>query len=267
MKKKHDKNLIIGSLLAGAVLLLIVVGYFWTPCDPEAMNASAKMQPPSWAHLLGTDNFGRDIFSRVLSGAGTTLFIAAATVAVGLAVGILAGAFTGYFGGWVDEVLMRINDVITAFPSILLALVLISILGSGKYNIIAALSLLFIPSFARVVRSEFARQKELDYVRNARLMGVGTLRIMFVHILPNVMPVVLSTVTIGFNNAVLAEAAMSYVGIGVLMPDTSLGRMLSESQSYFFSAPWYALSAGGTIVALILGFSLISEGLEGRSRA
>ena len=239
MKKKHDKNLIIGSVLAGAVLLLIVVGYFWTPCDPEAMNASAKMQPPSWAHLLGTDNFGRDIFSRVLSGAGTTLFIAAATVAVGLAVGILVGAFTGYFGGWVDEVLMRINDVITAFPSILLALVLI----------------------------EFARQKELDYVRNARLMGVGTLRIMFVHILPNVMPVVLSTVTIGFNNAVLAEAAMSYVGIGVLMPDTSLGRMLSESQSYFFSAPWYALSAGGTIVALILGFSLISEGLEGRSRA
>ena len=175
--------------------------------------------------------------------------------------GILIGAFTGWYGGWIDEVLMRIADVITAFPSILLALVLISLLGSGKSNIILALSLLFIPSFARVVRSEYAKQKELDYVRNAKLMGVGTPRIMFVHILPNVWPVLLSSIAIGFNNAVLAEAAMSYVGIGVLLPDASLGRMLSESQAFFFSAPWYALSAGLTIVLLVLGVGLISDGL------
>ena len=261
MPKKHHQNFILGCCITGVMLLLILVGMFWTPYDPEAMDTMAKMQGPSLSHLLGTDNFGRDILSRVLEGAGTTLLIAASAVAAGLFFGILIGAFTGWYGGWVDEVLMRIADVITAFPSILLALVLISLLGSGKTNIILALSLLFIPSFSRVVRSEYARQKGLDYVRNARLMGVGTLRIMFVHILPNVWPVLLSSIAIGFNNAVLAEAAMSYVGIGVLLPDASLGRMLSESQAFFFSAPWYALSAGLTIVLLILGVGLISDGL------
>ena len=259
--KKHHNNFIIGCCITGVMLLLILVGAFWTPYDGEAMDIAAKMQAPSLRHILGTDNFGRDIFSRVLEGAGTTLVIAVSAVAAGLFFGILIGAFTGWYGGWIDEVLMRIADVITAFPSILLALVLISLLGSGKSNIILALSLLFIPSFSRVVRSEYAKQKELDYVKNAKLMGVGTLRIMFVHILPNVFPVLLSSVTIGFNNAVLAEAAMSYVGIGVLLPDASLGRMLSESQAFFFSAPWYALSAGLTIVLLILGVGLISDGL------
>ena len=265
--KKHHNNFILGCCITGVMLLLILVGAFWTPYDPEAMDSLAKMQGPSLAHLLGTDNFGRDILSRVLEGAGTTLFIALSAVAAGLFFGILVGAFTGWYGGWIDEVLMRVADVITAFPSILLALVLISLLGSGKYNIILALSLLFIPSFARVVRSEYAKQKELDYVRNAKLMGVGTLRIMFIHILPNLWPVLLSSITIGFNNAVLAEAAMSYVGIGVLLPDASLGRMLSESQAYFFSAPWYALSAGLTIVLLILGVGLISDGLGEWSNA
>lgn len=261
MKLRRHHNFIIGCCITGLVLLLVLIGSVWTPYDPEAMDGMAKMQTPSFAHLLGTDNFGRDIFSRVLDGAGTTLFIACSAVFFGLLFGILVGAFTGWFGGWLDEVLMRVGDVITAFPSILLALVLISLLGPGKYNIILALSLLFIPSFARVVRSEFARQKALDYVFNARLMGVGTLRIMFVHILPNVFPVLLSSVAIGFNNAVLAEAAMSYVGIGVLLPDASLGRMLNESQAFFFSAPWYALSSGLAIVLLILGVGLISDGL------
>jgi len=267
VKIRCTHKFITGCCITGVMLLLIIIGYFWTPYDPEAMDNLAKMQGPSLAHLLGADNFGRDILSRVLTGAGTTLYIAAATVIIGFVAGTLVGAFTGYFGGWVDEILMRCNDVITAFPSILLALVLISLLGSGKNNMVLALSLLFIPSFARVVRSEFARQKELDYVRNARLMGVGNLRIMFVHILPNVLPVVMSTVAIGFNNAVLAETAMSYLDIGVKLPDTSLGRMLSESQSYFFSAPWYALSAGLTIILLILGFSLISDGLGAQEDA
>ena len=263
--KKRNYNLIFGCVITGVMLALILVGYLWTPYSPTAMNAAARSQSPSWQHILGTDNFGRDIFSRVLDGAGTTMIIAAATVAIGAIVGTLVGAFTGYFGGWLDELLMRFNDVITAFPSILLALVLISLLGKGKYNVILALGLLFIPSFARMVRSEFARQKELDYVRSAKLMGTPTLRIMFVHILPNVAPVLLSSVAIGFNNAVLAEASMSFLGIGVQPPDASLGRMLSEAQTYIFSAPWYALSAGLAIVLLILGFALISEGLGGEN--
>lgn len=267
MPKRRNFNLIFGCALAFAMIALIVMGFFWTPYEPGAMSSAERLQAPSAAHLLGTDNFGRDIFSRVLEGAGTTLLIAAATVAVGLVAGILIGAFTGYFGGWIDEVLMRVADVITAFPSILMAMVLISLLGGGKYNIIIALSILFVPSFARVVRSEFAKHKQLDYVRAARLMGAGHLRIMFVHILPNVMPVVLSTLAIGFNNAVLAEASMSFLGIGVSVDEPSLGRMLSESQSYLFGAPWYPLGAGVTIVLLILGFGLISDGLGGRSDA
>ena len=130
--KKRNYNLIFGCVITGVMLALILVGYLWTPYSPTAMNAAARSQSPSWQHILGTDNFGRDIFSRVLDGAGTTMIIAAATVAIGAIVGTLVGAFTGYFGGWLDELLMRFNDVITAFPSILLALVLISLLGKGK---------------------------------------------------------------------------------------------------------------------------------------
>ena len=267
MPNQRNHNLIIGRAITAFMITLIVIGFFWTPYDPNAYDAAAKMQGPSFSHLLGTDNFGRDIFSRVLQGAGTTLIISTATVAIGVLFGIIIGAFTGYFGGWIDEVLMRISDVIAAFPSFLLALVLISLIGSGTYNVIAALGLLFIPSFARIVRGEFARQKQLDYVKSARLMGANHLRIMFVHILPNVWPVLLSSMAIGFNNAVLAEASMSFLGIGVTPPDASLGRMLSESQSYMFSAPWYALSAGSAIVLLILGFSLIGEGLGAERNA
>jgi peptide/nickel transport system permease protein len=249
------------------MLLLILIGAFWTPYDPNAMDGSAKMAAPSWQHLLGTDNFGRDIFSRVIQGAGATFVIAAATVAIGLVAGLVIGGLTGYYGGWVDEILMRLNDSITAFPSILLALVFIAIFGSGKYQIILSLGLLFVPSFARIVRTEVAKQKNLDYVQSARLMGAGDMRILFVHILPNTVPVLLSTVAIGFNNAVLAEASMSYLGVGVQPPDPSLGRMLNEAQSYLLSAPWYALSAGVAIILLVLGFGLLSEGLGGDDHA
>ena len=180
----------------------------------------------------------------MLAGAGTTFFISAATVCIGAAAGTLVGAFTGYFGGWLDEALMRVNDAVTAFPSILLALVFISLLGFGKYNVILALGVAFVPSYARVIRSEFARHREMNYVKSARLMGAGHLRIMFLHILPNTRQVLLPTLVIGFNNAVLAEASMSYLGIGVKPPDVSLGYMLSESQSYMARAPWYMLDGG-----------------------
>ncbi|NLU24351.1 MAG: ABC transporter permease, partial [Clostridiales bacterium] len=183
--KKKNTSLMVGLILAGLIALLVVVGCFWTPYPPTAMSGSEKFLAPSVSHLFGTDNFGRDIFSRVMKGAGTTFFISLCTVAIGASVGIVIGSLTGYFGGWVDDVLMRINDAMTAFPSILLALVLISLLGPGKYHIILALGLVFIPSYARVVRSEFARQKEMNYVASARLMGAGWLRILFVHILPN----------------------------------------------------------------------------------
>ena len=261
MKRYHAYTKI-GGIISAVMILLILIAAFWTPYDTAAMDSSAKLAPPSFAHLLGTDNLGRDIFSRVLDGAGTTLTIAVLTVAAGAFFGILIGAFTGYYGGPLDNILMRICDMITAFPSFLLALVIVSVLGSGKYHVVLALGLLFIPSFARIVRGEYARAATQAYVDNARLMGAGPLRILFVHILPNIRSVLLSSIAIGFNNAVLAEASMSYLGIGVQPPDPSLGRMLTEAQTYLLSAPWFAVSAGSVIILLILGFTLLGEGLS-----
>ncbi len=260
---KRNKNFTAGAVITAFMLAVIVMGLFWTPYDPNAMDGKAKMLSPCLAHLLGTDNFGRDILSRVIEGACATAIIAAATVAIGLTAGLIIGGLTGWYGGWVDEIVMRFNDAVAAFPSILLALVLIALMGGGKYNIILALGILFVPSFARIVRAEVARQKELDYVRSARLMGASDMRILFAHILPNIVPVLLPSVAIGLNNAVLAEASMSYLGVGVQPPDASLGRMLNEAQGYLLSAPWYALSAGVAIILLVLGFGLLSEGTGG----
>lgn len=181
---------------------------------------------------------------------------------IGAAIGIVIGALTGYFGGILDEAVMRINDMLLSFPSVLLALIFISFLGPGTENVILALGILFIPSFARIVRSEVIRCKELDFVKSARIMGVSPFRIIFAHILPNTVVSLLTTAAIAFNNAVLAEASMSYLGLGLQPPMPSLGRMLSEAQSYLFNAPWYALSPGIVIIFIILGFSMISEGLR-----
>ena len=265
MKKKICWTFWLGAVLTGVMAALILLGFFWTPYDPDATSAADKLMAPCAAHLLGTDNLGRDIFSRVLAGAGTTLLIAVCTVAMGLAAGILIGGVTGYLGGWLDEAVMRLNDALAAFPNILIALLVISILGPGTYKVVIALGIMFIPSFARVVRSEFVRCKNQDYVATARLMGAGSLRIIFRHILPNTRLTLASAVAIGFNNAVLSEAGLSFLGIGVQQPFASLGRMLSESQSYLFSAPWYALFTGLTIILLILGFSLLGEGIQERA--
>ncbi len=266
MKKKllNQPTFLFGTIITSIMLLMTFIGFFYTPYDPTQMDNSNKLAGCSLEHIMGCDNFGRDIFSRVLQGMGNTFLIAVATVTIGVVCGILLGAFTGYFGGWIDEVIMRIIDVIFAFPSILLALVFVSIFGTGKYNVVFALGIAFIPSFARIVRSEFIKYKDMDYVKSARLAGVSDLRIMFVHILPNTMTVLLSSIMIGFNNAVLSEAGMSYLGIGVQPPDASLGSMLSEAQSYLFSAPNYAIFPGVMIILLVLGFSLMADGLKNR---
>ena len=266
MKKARNSFFYIGGGISLVMTLLILMGDIWTPYSPTQMDASAQMQAPSLQHLLGTDNFGRDIFSRVLQGAGTSFLIAVSVVAIGCLAGILVGSLCGYYGGTADVILTRVCDSITAFPSILLALVIVSVVGSGTYNIIVALGILFIPSFARIVRGEFARCRHLNYIQSAKLMGVGDARILFSHILPNTFSVLLPAITIGFNNAILSEASMSFLGIGIQPPHASLGSMLNDSQTYLRSAPWYALSVGGTIVLLILGFSLLSEGLQQRGR-
>lgn len=262
MNAPMNRYLKAGLFLTVLLTLLILLGVFWTPFDPDAMSGSEKLLSPSLRHLMGTDGFGRDIFSRILRGAGTTFFVALSTVAIGGVLGTLLGALTGYFGGLLDEVLMRCNDALTAFPSILLALVIVGVLGSGTGHVILALGLVFIPGFARVTRTAFASLRDVNYVKSARLMGAGSGRILLLHILPNTRQVLLPAVTIGFNNAVLAEASLSYLGIGVQPPNASLGYMLSEAQGMLFSAPWYAVGTGIAIVLLIFGVGLIGEGLQ-----
>jgi peptide/nickel transport system permease protein len=265
-RRKANYFLAIGGVISVLMIAMILLGYVWTPYGTTDMGVGGKFETPSLAHPLGTDNFGRDLLSRIMEGAGSTFLIALCVVLLGGIVGTVIGCLTGYFGGAADLVLMRVCDAITAFPSILLALVLIAVFGGGKYRIILILGILFIPSFARVVRGEVAKDRTQNYVASARLMGAGHGRIIFRHILPNTVQVLLPILTIGFNNAVLAEASMSYLGIGVQPPDASLGRMLSEAQTYLGKAPGYAIFTGLTIVLMILGPSLLSEGIQQRNR-
>lgn len=259
---KLNGYVIVGAIMTGVVLLSVLISLFWTPYSTTAMSASEKFVGPSLRHIFGTDNFGRDIFSRVMKGMGTSVGISLMVVAISASAGIVIGALTGYFGGIVDEIIMRFTDAVNGFPSILLALVVISILGNGKQNVIIALGIVFSPSFIRIVRSEFIRLRDADYITRARLMGVKKARILFVHILPNILSTFSVSVMIGLNNAILAESGMSYLGIGVQPPDASLGKMLSDAQGYLSSAPWYPLAPGLTIVWIVVAFSLFSEGLR-----
>ena len=258
-KKEINFNLILGCILACITIVPAVIGKFWTPYNTEAMNASLKMADISLRHPMGCDNFGRDILSRLMEGGSLTLSIGIGTVFIGCIIGTILGSFTGYYGGIVDEMLMRVNDVMFSFPSILLALVFVALMGSGTYQVVIALGIAFIPSYARVVRGEFIRNKNMDYVRSAKLAGASDMRIMFVHILPNAFKVLKSSVLIGFNNAILAEAGLSFLGIGVQPPKASLGSMLADAQTYLFSKPSLAIIPGVTLIIMILGIALISK--------
>ena len=258
----YNKYFLAGLIMTGLAVALGVVGFFWTPYSTTAMSASEKFNPPSLLHIFGTDNFGRDIFSRVMKGLGTTIGISSLVVLISGSTGILLGALTGYFGGIADEIVMRITDAVNGFPSILLTLVIISLLGSGRQNVIISLGIVFVPSYVRMVRSQYLKLRDADYIRRARLLGVKDFRILFVHILPNIFSVFWVSVMIGFNNAILAESGMSYLGIGVQPPEASLGNMLSDAQGYLQAAPWYALFVGMSIVWVVLGFSLFGEGIR-----
>ena len=257
-----DPYLVTGGIIMGLMLLMIIVGIFWTPYDPTKMSASEKLQGISFKHIMGTDNMGRDVFSRVMYGSRVTLLIAIGTIIIGAGVGTIIGAITGYYGGMLDEITMRIIDALFAFPSILLALVIVSVFGIGWMQLVISLGIAFVPSFARIVRGEVLRCKGMDYIENARLQGVSDFRVIFVHILPNIKGVLASSILIGFNNAVLAEAGLSYLGVGSQPPYASLGRMLSDAQQYMFTRPSYVMCPGIVIVLMVLGFAFLGEGIK-----
>ena len=257
-RKKYKIGLIFGIIITLVLLITVIVSCFYLPYDPDEMNAAQKFQAPSAEHWFGTDNFGRDVFSRTVEGLKTTFLVALFTVLIGSFVGTLVGAITGYFGGIIDEVIMRINDALASFPSMLVAMVMVCILGRGPVKLILIMGIVFIPSFARVMRGEFMKLKNRDFILSARLIGCSHWRIMFLHIFPNTIHTLLSSMAIGFNNAVLVEASLSYLGIGVQPPHASLGRMLSEAQGYF-SYIWCVLFPGMVMVLMILGCILLSE--------
>lgn len=260
MKKKNtNTNFILGCILLGGIVLFACSGLIFMPYDPEAMDVTAKLAAPSLSHPFGCDNFGRDIFSRTQSGTLITLLIGMASVAIGTVGGTLLGALMGYYGGITDGILMRIMDVLFAIPSVLLALIFISLFGNGNLNVILSLGIAIIPSFAKMMRQEFLTQRELGYVQTAKMLGASDFRILLVHMLPNVMPTFLSCILISFNNTVLAEAGMSYLGIGVQPPQASLGRMLSEAQGYLRSAPFYTVFPGIVLIVMLFGICLVSE--------
>lgn len=262
MRKKSNYDLALGCVLTGLVLLMVIVSLVYTPFNVETMNILERFSPPCLKHFFGTDNFGRDVFSRIMVGAKFTLFVAVSTVCIGTFFGIILGLTAGYFGGVVDECIMRLIDALNSFPGILLALVMVTVLGQGRYTIIVALGILFIPSFTRIVRSGTLQNKNSEFIKSAEVFGASSLRIAVVHILPNIYPSLLSAIVIGLSNAILAESSMSYLGLGIQPPDPSWGRMLCESQAYLFIAPWLAIVPGIMIMITVLGFNYMGEGLR-----
>lgn len=258
-----DKKRIIGLSICIFILGIICLSFIYLPYEIDLMDSQARYASPSGEHIFGTDNLGRDVLSRTVVAVRTSFFVAFFSVAAASFVGVVLGGIMGYFGGLFDKVLVRILDVIASIPSILLALVIISIIGVGKGSIFIALFIAFIPSFTRVVRGEFIREKAMDYVANARLLGAGSMRIMFIHILPSILGVVLSSGIIGFNNAILAESSLSYLSLGVAPPNASLGVMLSDAQSSLINAPWCAIFPGVFLILMVLGVSLVNESAVG----
>jgi len=259
---RRSINLKIGIVLISLLFSMMIVSLFYTPFSVTEINREERFSPPSGRHLLGTDNFGRDVLSRIMKASQTAFFVGLVAVSIGTLFGVTIGAVSGYFGGMVDEIIMRFIDAMMAFPSILLALMFVSVFGVGLRNTIVAIGIMSIPSFARITRSGFIQHKELDYVRSAKVKGVSNLRIMFRHILPNVLSPIVVAASMGFSNAVLAEAALSYLGLGIQPPNPSWGRMLSESQVFITVSPWYAIEPGIFITLLVLGFNFLGDGIR-----
>lgn len=257
------RGLRLGAILVGLVCAASLLSLFWTPHDPYLIDAAQRFLPPSPQHWFGTDNFGRDNLSRAVTGARYSLFVACATVALSGAAGTALGLLAGFSGGFLDGIVLRLTDALSSFPSVLTALVAVTVFGGGKYAVIPALAIAFLPSFLRLSRTGTMRLKNREYIAGAYLLGATKTRILFFHLLPNLLPTLVPAVVVGLSNAILAESGLSYLGLGIQPPTPSWGRMLFEGQSYLFQAPWETLSAGLMMVVTVLGFHCLGEGIQG----
>jgi len=255
-------NLIIGAALVGTVALAALLSFMWLPTDPLKMNLASQLKPPSGGFPLGTDHFGRDLLSRVLVGARSTLYVGFIAVGIALTAGSLLGALAGFLGGVVDEVIMRLIDVAYAFPAILMAMLLAAVYKPGTLTAMVAIGIASVPIFARIARSSVLSLKEREYIEAGRALGVRSGRLLLRHILPGAMGPLIVQASLSLAVAILAEAALSFLGLGTPPDVPSWGNMLREAQGFMAMSPYPALVPGVAIVWTVLGWSLLGDGLR-----
>lgn len=258
-----SRNLFIGVALTSIFAIAALLSLIWTPYDVTQLDIPSKLKSPSLEHLFGTDHFGRDTFSMVMVGAQTSISVAFIAVGIGMGLGVPLGlAAAAYRGGWLDELIMRGNDLIFAFPSLLIAIMITAVFGPSAVNAIIAIGIFNIPVFARLSRGAALPLWTRDFILSARVAGKGSARISVEHILPNITNLLVVQGTIQFSLGILAEAGLSYVGLGVQPPTPSWGRMLAESQTLISIAPHLALFPGCAILLTVLGLNLAGDGLR-----
>jgi len=258
----RSKSALIGSIVLGLLVLLAITAPWLTQYDPIEIDATTVFQRPSLKFPMGTDYFGRDILTRILYGARISLVIGLVATGVGACCGVALGLIAGYFGGLVDDIIGRIVDTLLAFPGILLALMMIIILGPGLFNVMIAVGFSRIPQFTRLVRGEVLGVRETEYVISAEASGANALRIMFRHILPNILAPVMVLATLGVGTAVLSAAGLGYLGLGAQPPTPEWGLMLSESREFIRYAWWVMTFPGIAIVVTVIAVNLLGDGLR-----
>lgn len=253
-----------GLAIVAAYVVVILVSMVWLPFDPTAMDPLHMLEAPSFAtgHLFGTDEFGRDVLSRIMAGSAVSLIISIAATALGAVVGIFMGIWAGFLGGRWDHWIMRVADILFSFPSLLLAIFVMAVLGEQTYNVVVAIGLVYIPQFARISRGAILVIKSNEFVRAAKSNGAGKNYILFRHLLPNIMAPIIVQVSLSLSVAILLESSLSFLGLGVQPPAPSWGNMLSSARKVMVLAPWTAIYPGLAIVTLVLGFNLLGDGLR-----
>lgn len=252
----------IGFVITLALLATAAVSLVYTPRDPLDMSITGRLQGPSTAHPLGTDQFGRDLLSRIMTGAVTSILVGVIAVGIGMGIGVGLGMVSGYFGGWLDEGFMRLMDAVQGFPAILSALLMAAVFRPSVAISMVAIGMAFLPVFARLTRASFLEFRDREFVLAARALGAGDVALIARHVLPNTLPPLIVQATISFPVAILAEAALSYLGLGTQPPHPSWGLMLKESQAFLGMNPWYAVFPGTAIAVTVLGLNLLGDGLR-----
>jgi peptide/nickel transport system permease protein len=258
----HHPAFAVGLVLTLAILGTAICSLVYTPRDPLRMELASRLQAPSAAHLMGTDQYGRDLLSRVMRGAIASLAVGAVAVGIGMGVGVILGAVGGWVGGWSDEAVMRVTDAVYGFPAVLSALLVTAVFGPGVLISMVAVGIAYVPVFARLSRASVLALRAQEFVTAARALGARDRAILRRHILPNAVSPLIVQATISFPLAILAEAALSYLGLGTQPPNPSWGLMLREAQSFLQLSPWYAVFPGAAIALAVLGFNLLGDGLR-----